>query len=162
MHAQHASSAEKAASLLEVRLKEAQATAVDLKSQLHQAKAESKSVQETSIISEKTNSSTLSELENVVKDLQQQNDELSRRSIDILLRYQQANLVSCFQIVFDLCFGNRNIHTDRYREGFCRLYYEPNAGNPGTGYGRQGKRDSEGEFPLTTSFSSDFTHFVTA
>ena len=37
LHAQHTSSAEKAASLIEMQLKEAQATVVDLKSQLEQA-----------------------------------------------------------------------------------------------------------------------------
>ena len=102
MHAQHASSAEKAASLLEIQLNDAQAMTVDLKAQLHQGKAELKVAQETSIITEQTISSTLyarvKDLEKVVKDLEQQNDELSTRSVDILLRYQQGNLVVFFQL----------------------------------------------------------------
>ena len=40
------------------------------------------------------------ELEEVVKNMEQQTEELSRRSADILLRYQQANLVRSFRIVF--------------------------------------------------------------
>ena len=87
-----------------MQLKEAQARVVDLMSQLDQAKAELKLAQETSIISEQTISSTLSEraneLEKVVKNMEQQIEELSRRSTDILLRYQQANLVCSFRIVF--------------------------------------------------------------
>lgn len=104
LHAQRASSAEKATSLVEMQLKEAQATAVDLKSQLHEVEAELKLAQETSILTEQTVSSTLSEraneLEKVVKDLEQQIEELSRRSVDILLRYQQSNLVCPFRFVF--------------------------------------------------------------
>lgn len=100
LHVQRTASAEKAASLIEMQLKEAQATVVDLKSQLDQAKAGLKLAQETSIISEQTISSTLceraNELEKVVKDMEQQIEELSRRSADILLRYQQANLVCLF------------------------------------------------------------------
>ena len=101
LHAQRASSAEKAASLIEIQLKEAQATVVDLKSQLEQAKAGLKLAQETSFMNEQSISSTLceraNELEKVVKDMEQQIEELSRRSADILLRYQQSNLVrSCY------------------------------------------------------------------
>jgi hypothetical protein len=104
LHAQRTSSAEKAASLIEMQLKEAQASVVDLKSQLEQAKAGLKLAQETSIINEQSISSTLceraNELEKAVKDREQQIEELSRRSADILLRYQQANLVRSFRIVF--------------------------------------------------------------
>ena len=95
-----------------MQLKEAQATVVDLKSQLDQAKAGLKLAQETSIISEQTISSTLceraNELEKVVKDMEQQIEELSRRSADILLRYQQANLVCSFQFAFSF----RTLETD--------------------------------------------------
>ena len=103
LQAQHVSSGKKAVSLFEMQLSDAQTMTVDLKAQLHQAKAELKIAQETSIITEQTISSTLharvKDLEKVVKDLEQQNDELSTRSVDILLRYQQGNLVSFFPIV---------------------------------------------------------------
>jgi chromosome segregation ATPase len=97
LHAQRASS-------IEMQLKETQTTVVDLKSQLHQAKAELKLAQETLVLTEQTVSARLhersNESEKVVKDLEQQVGELSRRSADILLRYQQANLVRSFWIVF--------------------------------------------------------------
>ena len=103
LHAQRASSAEKAVSLAEMRLKEAKETIVDLKSQLERAKTGLKLAQETSILNEQSISSTLcertNELEKVVKDMKQQNEELSRRSVDILLRYQQANLVRFFRVL---------------------------------------------------------------
>ena len=106
LHAQRTSSAEKAVSLIEVQLKEAQSTAVDLKSQLEQAKKELKLAQETSIINEQSISSSLqeraNELEKVVKDMKQQIEELSRRSVNILLRYQQANLVRSFRVLLRL------------------------------------------------------------
>ena len=80
-----------------MQLKEAQETIVDLKSQLEQAKTGLILAQETSLINEQSISSTLceraNELEKVVKNMEQQIEELSRRSVDILLRYQQANLV---------------------------------------------------------------------
>lgn len=95
---------------IENQLKETQATAVDLKSQLHKAKTELKLAEETSIISEQTVSSTLHErvngLEKMVKDLEQQNDELSRRSVDILARYQQGNVVRSFRIALALMMEN--------------------------------------------------------
>ena len=97
MHAQRVSSAEKAAWLIEIQLKETQATVIDLKSQLHHANAALKLAQETSTASEQRISSALnrraSELEKVVEDLEKKNEELSRRSADILLRYQQGNKV---------------------------------------------------------------------
>jgi flagellar biosynthesis GTPase FlhF len=106
LHAQCASSAERAASLIEIQLKEAQATAVDLEAHLHQAKAELQSAQENSIITEQKISSALhewtNELEKAVKDLEQKNVELSRRSVDILLRYQQGNVVRSFRNAFVL------------------------------------------------------------
>ena len=121
LHAQRTSSAEKAASLTEMQLKEAQETIVDLKSQLEQAKAELILAQETSIIHEQSISSTLceraNELEKVVKDMEKQIEELSRRSVDILLRYQQANLVRSFRIVFSFCI----LGTDNNRIPICRL-----------------------------------------
>lgn len=102
LHAQRASSAEKTMSLIEPQLKEAQAIVLDLKSHLQQTKAELKLAQEASFISEQTISSTLhertNELERAVKDLEQQNEELSRRSVDILLRYQQGSLVRLFKL----------------------------------------------------------------
>ena len=86
-----------------MQFKEAQATIVDLKSQLEQAKTGLKLAQETSIINEQSISSTLrertNEQEKVVKDMKQQIEELSRRSVDILLRYQQANLVRSFRLL---------------------------------------------------------------
>lgn len=98
-----------------MQLKEAQATAVDLKSQLDQAKTGLKLAQETSTINEQSISSALceraNELEKVVQDMKQQNEELSRRSVDILLRYQQANLVrfSCSRFTpLKLIINNRN------------------------------------------------------
>jgi hypothetical protein len=106
LHAQRTSSAEKAVSLIEMQLKEAQATVVDLKCQLELAKTELKLAQETSIINEQSISSTLreraNELEKVVKVMKQEIEELSRRSVDILLRYQQANLVGSFRVLI-LC-----------------------------------------------------------
>ena len=103
LHVQRTSSAEKAVSLIEMQLKETQGTVVDLKSQLEQAKTGLKLAQETSILNEQSISSTLcertNELEKVVKDMKQQNEELSRRSVDILLRYQQANLVRFFRVL---------------------------------------------------------------
>ena len=69
-----------------MQLKEAQATVVDLKSQLEQTVTGLKLAQETSITSEQSISSTLcqraNELEKVVKDMEQQIEELSRRSVD--------------------------------------------------------------------------------
>jgi SMC interacting uncharacterized protein involved in chromosome segregation len=119
LHAQRASSAEKATSILEMRLEEAKTTIVDLKSQLHRAEAELNSAQETSILTEQRVSSTLyeraNELEKVVKDLEQQIEDLQRRSVDILLRYQQENLVCSFRIAFSLYFfktENQNSHAD--------------------------------------------------
>ena len=118
LHAQHTSSAEKAASLIEMQLKEAQATVVDLKSQVEQAVTGLKLAQETSITSEQSISSTLcqraNELEKVVKDMEQQIEELSRHSVDILLRYQQAKSVRSFRVVFSFCAldNNRNSYLD--------------------------------------------------
>ena len=107
LHVQRTSSAEKAVSLIEMQLKEAQGTVVDLKSQLEQAKTGLKLAQETSIINEQSISSTLceraNELEKVVNDMKQQIEELSRRSVDILLRYQQSNLVHSYRALV-LCF----------------------------------------------------------
>ena len=101
LHVQRTSSAEKAVSLIEMQLKETQGTVVDLKSQLEQAKTGLKLAQETSIINEQSISSTLceraNELEKVVNDMKQQIEELSRRSVDILLRYQQSNLVHSYR-----------------------------------------------------------------
>ena len=42
----------------------------------------------------------------MVKDLEQQNDELSRRSVDILTRYQQGNVVRSFRIALALMMEN--------------------------------------------------------
>jgi hypothetical protein len=79
---------------------EAQATAVDLEAHLHQAKAELQSAQENSIITKQKISSALhertNELEKAVEDLEQKNVELSRCSVDILLQYQQGNVVRSF------------------------------------------------------------------
>jgi hypothetical protein len=126
LHAQRTSSAEKAASSIEMQLKEAQATVVDLKSQLEQAKAGLKLAQETSIMNEQSISSTLSErgneLEKVVKDMEQQIEELSRRSADILLRYQQSNLVRSFRIVFFFCV----LVTDNNRISYMQTDIEKN------------------------------------
>ena len=126
LHAQRTSSAEKAASLSEMQLKEAQAVVVDLKSQLEQAKTGLKLAQETSIINEQSISSTLceraNELEKIVKDKEQQIEELSRRSVDILLRYQQANLVRSFRIVFSLCA----LGTDNNRYSYMQTDIEKN------------------------------------
>ncbi|KAF8798606.1 hypothetical protein BYT27DRAFT_6896565 [Phlegmacium glaucopus] len=115
LHDQRASSAELAVSLLETQLKEAQARIVDLKSHLHQTKAELKLAQEASVISEQTISSTLHEqandFEKTVKDLEQQNEELSRRSVDILLRYEQGDLTDIERVfIAHIMKQTREIH----------------------------------------------------
>ena len=85
---------------------EAQATAVNLEAHLHQAKAELQSAQENSIITGQKISSALhewtNELEKAVEDLEQKNVELSRCSVDILLQYQQGNVVRSFWNAFAL------------------------------------------------------------
>jgi hypothetical protein len=112
LHAQRALSAEKAVSSIEIQLKETQTMVVDLKSQLHHANAALKLTQETSIANEQTNSSALhqraNELENVVKGLEEKNDELSRRSANIFLRYQQGDMVVFFSRFVVLGTDNRN------------------------------------------------------
>ena len=86
-----------------MQLKDTQAIVVDLKSQLDQAKAELKWAQETLIISEQTISSTLCEWANeleVVKNMEQQIEELSRCSADILSKqiwYGLSELCSRFE-----------------------------------------------------------------
>ena len=112
-----------------MQLKEAQETIVDLKSQLEQAKTGLILAQETSLINEQSISSTLceraNELEKVVKNMEQQIEELSRRSVDILLRYQQANLVrsfSSFRIMFLFCAPG----TDNNRNTYMQTDIEKN------------------------------------
>ena len=125
LHAQRTSSAEKAVSLIEIQLKEAQATVVDLKSQLEEAKTGLKLAQETSTINQQSISSKLreraNELEKVVKDMKQQNEELSRRSVDILLRYQQANLVRSIFV-----FSFYVLETDNNRNSYMQTDIEKN------------------------------------